>query len=165
MTDTKERVSMKVKIEIASGVSEPEVLIRCERLDESVIALQNYILEQSHSSQVFMLRQGETEYYIPVKDILFFETEGRTIAAHTKDKLFEAEYKLYELEELLPPSFMRISKSTIVNMDYIYSITRNLTASSVIEFSGSKKTVLVSRGYYKALTERLNTRKGIGEVK
>ena len=76
---------MKVKIEIASGASEPEVLIRCERLDESVIALQNYILEQSHSSQVFMLRQGETEYYIPVKDILFFETEGRTIAAHTKD--------------------------------------------------------------------------------
>ncbi|MBE5874374.1 MAG: LytTR family transcriptional regulator [Lachnospiraceae bacterium] len=156
---------MKVKIEIASGVSEPEVLIRCERLDESVIALQNYILEQSHSSQVFMLRQGETEYYIPVKDILFFETEGRMIAAHTKDKLFEAEYKLYELEELLPPSFMRISKSTIVNMDYIYSITRNLTASSVIEFNGSKKTVLVSRGYYKALTERLNTRKGIGDLR
>lgn len=156
---------MKVKIEIASELSEPEVLIRCERLDESVIALQNYILELSHSSQVFVLKQGETEYYVPVKEILFFETEGRRIAAHTKDKLFEAEYKLYELEELLPPSFMRISKSTIVNMDYIYSITRNLTASSVIEFSGSKKTVLVSRGYYKALTERLNTRKGIGELK
>lgn len=156
---------MKVKIEIASGASEPEVLIRCERLDESVIALQNYILELSHSSQVLMLKQGETEYYVPVKDILFFETEGRMIAAHTKDKLFAADYKLYELEELLPPSFMRISKSTIVNMDYIYSITRNLTASSAIEFSGSKKTVLVSRGYYKALTERLNTRKGIGDLR
>ena len=54
---------------------------------------------------------------------------------------------------------MRISKSCIVNLDYIYSITRNLTASSVVEFVGSSKRILVSRSYYKALMERLRVRK------
>lgn len=150
---------MKVKIEIEPDLREKEVVIRCGHLDEDVIGLQNYILEQEHSRQIITLHQGETEYFVGVKDIYFFETEGRFIYAHTKDMFFQADYKLYELEELLPASFMRISKSTIINMDYVYSITRNLTASSVVEFSGNKKTVLVSRGYYKALIERLSTRR------
>ena len=99
----------------------------------------------------------------PVHDIYFFETEGREIRAHTADKLFVCPYKLYELEDLLPGCFMRISKSSIANMDHIYSITRNLTASSIVEFTGSNKHALVSRGYYKALTERLHERK-LGQV-
>ena len=54
---------------------------------------------------------------------------------------------------------MRISKSTIANLDAVYSITRNLTASSIVEFIGSSKKALVSRGYYKMLIERLNARR------
>lgn len=150
---------MKVKIEIDSGLTETEVVIRCNRLDESIVNLQNSITEQGDGRQCIPLNKGETAYYVPIEEIYFFETEGKEIHAHTADKLFEASYKLYELEELLPAGFMRISKSTIVNLDYIYSITRNLTASSVVEFTGSKKQALVSRGYYKALVDRLNIRR------
>ncbi len=46
-----------------------------------------------------------------------------------------------------------------MNLDHIYSITRNLTASSLVEFNGSSKKTLVSRGYYRLLTERLRDRK------
>ncbi len=150
---------MKVRIELDIGLSEPEVLIRCGELNDSVLNLQNYISEQSGVGQCIPLRRGETEYYVEVKDIYFFETEGRSVFAHTRDMFFEAEYKLYELEQLLPHNFMRISKSAIVNMDYIYSITRNLTASSLVEFAGSDKTVLVSRGYYRALVEQMSARR------
>lgn len=150
---------MKVKIEIDSKLQETEILIRCSRLDESVINLQNSITEQGDSKRCISLSKGETSYYVPIEEILFFETEGKEVRAHTADKLFEAPYKLYELEEFLPAGFMRISKSTIVNLDYIYSIERNLTASSVVEFSGSSKKALVSRGYYKALVERLRSRR------
>ena len=150
---------MKVKIEIDPGLDETEVIIRCGRLDDSIINLQNTVMEQGGSSRCLPLYKGETVYYVPLEEIYFFETEGKLIHAHTKDKLFEANYKLYELEELLPAGFMRISKSTIVNLDHIYSITRNLTASSTVEFVDSGKQALVSRGYYKALVERLNTRR------
>lgn len=150
---------MKVKIEIEPDLKETEVVIHCSQLDETVISLQNYMLEQKHGSQILTLYSGETEYFIAVKDIYFFETEGRSILAHTKDRFFKADYKLYELEELLSAGFIRISKSTIINMDYVYSITRNLTASSVVEFVESRKTALVSRGYYKVLMERLSTRR------
>lgn len=150
---------MKVKIEIDEGISEDEVVIRCAHLDEEIISLQNYISKKNSGRQCLSLRDGETDYYIPVHDLYFFETEGREVRAHTADKLFVCPCKLYELEDLLPGCFMRISKSSIVNLDYIYSITRNLTASSIVEFTGSKKHALVSRGYYKALVERLHERK------
>ena len=150
---------MKVKIEIEEGLEEEEVVIRCGSLSQSVVSLQNYLSKQNSGKRCLMLNRGETEYYVPMEDIFFFETEGREIRAHTAEQIFLCGYRLYELEELLPGSFMRISKSAIVNLDHIYSITRNLTASSEVEFAGSNKKALVSRSYYKALMERLKTRK------
>lgn len=150
---------MKVKIEMTEGLAEDEIIIRCSRLNDEIISLQNYISRQSNASRCLPLQEGETDYYIPLQEIYFFETGGREVRAHTANRLFICPYKLYELEDLLPGGFMRISKSSIVNLDYIYSITRNLTASSTIEFTGSKKRVLVSRAYYKALTGRLRERK------
>ncbi len=150
---------MKVKIEIEEGLPEDEVIIHCARLNDDIISLQNYILRLSSGNRHLALRSGETDYYIPIGEICFFETEGREIRAHTADKLFICPYKLYELEELLPGNFMRISKSSIANLDRIYSITRNLTASSIVEFTGSSKRAMVSRIYYKSLIERLRERK------
>lgn len=150
---------MKVKIEIVEGIEEEEVVIRCKNLNDSVISLQNYLSKQNDGKRCLTLTDGETDFFIPVRDICFFETEGREIRAHTADKIFVCGYKLYELEELLPGCFMRVSKSTIINLDRVYSVTRNLTASSVVEFSGTCKQAFVSRVYYKAMTERLRTRR------
>lgn len=150
---------MKVKIEIEEGLAEEEVVIRCPGLNDSVIALQNYITKQGSGKRCLSLKSGETEFFVPMEEIYFFETQGREIRAHTADRIFSCGYKLYELEELLPGSFMRISKSTIANLDFVYSITRNLTASSVMEFTGTRKKVLLSRAYFKAVTERVKARK------
>lgn len=152
-------VCMKVKIEIVEGLEDEEVVIRCGSLNDSVISLQNYLSKQNNGKRCLLLTAGGTDFFIPMEDIYFFETEGREIRAHTADKIFSCGYKLYELEEMLPGSFMRISKSTIANLDYIYSITRNLTASSMVEFKDSLKKAMVSRSYYKLLLERLNTRR------
>lgn len=153
------RIIMKVKIEIVEGMEEEEVVIRCGTLNDSVISLQNYLSKQNDGKRCLTLAEGETNFFIPLGDICFFETQGREIRAHTGDKIFVCGYKLYELEELLPGSFMRVSKSTIVNLDRVYSVTRNLTASSEVEFTGSCKQAFVSRAYYKAMTERLQARK------
>lgn len=159
MTGSCKGKDMKVKIEIDDGLSEEEVVIRCPGLSDSVIALQNYISKQGKGRRCLSLKNGETEFYVPMKELYFFETEGRQLMAHTADRIFSCGYKLYELEELLPGSFMRISKSTIANLDFVYSITRNLTASSVMEFTGTRKKVMVSRAYFKAVTDRVKDRK------
>jgi len=88
-------------------------------------------------------------------EILFFETDNNQVMAHTANEIFLTGSKLYELEKILPWYFSRISKSAILNVKKVYAITRNLTASSLIEFEGTPKHVYVSRVYYKPLKEKL----------
>ena len=99
------------------------------------------------------------EYYLPLEEILFFETESEQIHAHTKDDAFRVKHRLYELEDMLPHYFTRAAKGTIVNITRIYSINRNLTSSSQVKFSGTHKQIYVSRHYYGALKEKLGKRK------
>ena len=94
-----------------------------------------------------------------MNDLLFFETADHGVAAHTGNDMYEAGYKLYELEEILLGFFMRVSKSTILNTSHIFSINRNLTASSVVAFENTHKKVYVSRYYYKPLISKLEERR------
>ena len=126
MTEEKKRKRniMKIKIEIDEGLPEDEVLIRCRGLTEQISDVQKAVSEVINTSQKFVFYRGNTEYYLTLDEILFFETDSDGINAHTRDNIYQTKYKLYELEELLPGSFMRISKSAIVNTSHIYSISR-----------------------------------------
>ena len=150
---------MKINIEIDESLSEDEVLIRCRGLTEQVTEIQKAVSEVVNTSQRFVFYRGNTEYYLALDEILFFETDGDGINAHTRDNIYQTKYKLYELEDLLPGCFMRISKSSIVNTNHIYSISRNLTASSVVAFAGTHKQVYVSRYYYKPLVNKLEEKR------
>lgn len=150
---------MKIKIEIDESLSEDEVLIRCRGLTEQVTEIQKAVSEVVNTSKRFVFYRGNTEYYLALEEILFFETDGDGINAHTRDNIYQTKYKLYELEDLLPGCFMRISKSSIVNTNHIYSISRNLTASSVVAFTGTHKQVYVSRYYYKPLVNKLEEKR------
>ena len=152
---------MKVRIEIDNDVGESEVIIRCAELNEEIQRLQRVIADTASSESKLVFYQGEKEFYLPVRQILFFETSENEVHAHTAADVFQVRYRLYELEKLLPASFMRVSKSTILNVDEIYCITRNLTASSIAEFRSTHKKVYVSRNYYKQLKYVLEEKNGI----
>jgi len=154
---------MKIRIEIDQDIGEEEVVIRCRHFDEKMRQLQNVIADTVSQEQQILFYNNEKEYYFPVKQILFFETGENGIQAHTRDEVFQVRYRLYELEQMLPAVFLRVSKSTILNVEKVYSITRNLTASSVVEFQKTHKKVYVSRNYYKQLKYVLEERKGIKE--
>lgn len=154
---------MKVRIEIDNDVGESEVIIRCAELNEEIQRLQRIIAHTASSESKLIFYQGEKEFYLPVRQILFFETSESGVHAHTAKDVFQVRYRLYELEKLLPAPFMRISKSTILNVDEIYCITRNLTASSVAEFRNTHKKVYVSRNYFKQLRDMLEEKNGIKE--
>ena len=149
---------LKIRIEMSEDVQE-EVVIRCREITPEIIRLQQLLSGNSDRSNQFLLYKGDTEYYLNVNDIIFFETEGNAVMAHTKNDMYETRRKLYELEELSGGRFQRISKSAIVNVDKVYSIKRNVTSSSAIEFQGTHKQIYVSRAYYKVLREKLEEKR------
>ncbi len=149
---------MKIRIETVEGLSEDEVIIRCGRVDDTIKRIHDYIKQQSLLQTGFTFYKQNQEYYFPLEEVLFFETDDERVYAHTADDAYQIKYRLYELEQLLPRCFVRASKSTIVNSRQVYSIDRNLTSSSLLKFINSHKQVYVSRHYYKQLKQRLNER-------
>lgn len=144
---------MKVSIELDPQMDEPEMIIRAPRLTEDVARLQQLILEQKMTPLTFY--KDRSEYFVDVSEILFFETDGEKIYGHTREEAYEVRQKLYELEEILPIAFCRISKSIIVNTKQIYSIEKSFSGTSTVNFYQTHKQVHVSRHYYQLLKERL----------
>lgn len=149
---------MKVRIELDNSIEENEVIIKCKQLDEIVQKIQKSISDITSFPKLTFYKD-DIEYYLPLNKILFFETSENNIQAHTINEVYKIKYRLYELEEILPVNFVRVSKSTILNVNHVYSIDRNITSSSIIEFYKSYKQVYVSRNYYKVLKQRLNERR------
>ena len=147
---------MKLRIELTDGSAEDEVVVRCSRVDGNVQKIQEFISNLSAPKMTFY--KDSQEFYLPLEDIIFFETEGEQVFAHTPGNAFKVKHRLYELEELLPGIFVRAAKGTIVNINQIYAIDRNLTSSSKVSFNGTHKHIYISRHYFKPLKEKMNQR-------
>jgi len=145
---------MKLRTEILPD-EEEEIIIRAKKRDDKIrqieLSLENILGLEGD----MILEIDNTEYYVPKKDILFFETSNGKVSAHTASNMYYTDHKLYELEAMLPNYFMRVSKSCILNVLRINSISRNLAGASRVTFYDSDKAVYVSRSYYKPLKERI----------
>ncbi|MBF7094908.1 LytTR family transcriptional regulator [Streptococcus sp. HF-1907] len=142
-----------IKIEMADRLSEVEILIRTPQLTDEVLAIQQLLAQAGKPTLAFY--KDSSEYFIDVNEVLFFETDGSKIYGHTRQDAYEVKLKLYELDEYLPRTFCRISKSAIVNIKSIYSLDKSFSGSSRIRFNDTKKEVYVSRRYYHLLKEKL----------
>ena len=150
---------MKIKIEIDEALVEEEIVIRCKSLNEDVISIQKRITDAVNSRMQLEVSKGEKEYYLIIDEILFFETDGSGVVVHTATQMYETKHKLYELEDLLPGNFIRVSKSSILNSAKVRAIHKNITGASEVEFTGSNKKVFVSRNYFKLLMAKLEEKR------
>ncbi|MFA9378450.1 MAG: LytTR family DNA-binding domain-containing protein [Lachnotalea sp.] len=150
---------MKIRIEVDENLIEEEIIIKCNRLRSEISKIQQVVAEITSKNQRFVFYKGDTEYYLSLDEVLFFETDANEICVHTVDNVYQTKYRLYELEEILPAHFMRISKSAILNVNQIYSISRNLSAASIVQFQNTHKQVYVSRYYYKLLKLKLEEKR------
>lgn len=146
---------MKIRIEIASTLPEEEIIIHCRQVDARIQRIEKYLQQESALPPALTFYKQDEEYYFPLDDVLFFETEGDHVFAHTAKDAYQIRYRLYELEGILPRQFTRAAKGTILNVRHIYSIQKNIASSSLVQFANSFKQVYISRLYYKQCKQRL----------
>ena len=145
---------MKIRIEIAEDAPE-EIVIRCRERTDEVGRIESLVENLLRGGSELVLSIGSREYYVQKSEILFFETCAGKVCAHTGDRMYQTGYKLFELEEILPAYFVRISKSVIANVRLISSLSRELTGNGEITFKGCDKATYFSRGYYKILKDKI----------
>lgn len=149
---------MKFTIIHDQNLNDDEIVIKHNKDLETVKALSDFLLNRNKTLAPLKLYKDDLQFYLNLSDLVFFETSENIVYAHTQTQAFETKYKLYELEELLPDFFVRISKSTICNVNYIHSINRNLTSLRLVKFKATSKEVYVSRMYYPNLKAQLEKR-------
>lgn len=143
----------KVRVEIDPECDE-EIIIRCRNVSDEISRIESLV--SSIDPGEMELELGNKLYFVKTEQILFFETDGSKTAAHTVDRMYYTDLKLYELQERLPKSFMRISKSCIININAVSSIHKEITGICEAFFRDTVKKVYVSRGYYKQFREKIN---------
>lgn len=130
-------------------------------LDSAAPAITNKeavpIFKENTTTNTILIQKDNTLHKIPLDNILFFESEGRKTVAVLKNGRYEVKKNLSQLEELLQQqNFMRVSKSALVNMAKVISITPDSDRTLLATLAG-KITVRVSRKNANAFKANLHS--------
>lgn len=139
---------MRIRMEKADC---EEIVIRSREIGERAYALRDAVEEALRGEAELVLLLGGAEHFIAKNDVLFFESMEGKVYAHTADHMYLAPHKLFELEAIMPSTFVRVSKSVIVNITKISSLRREVVGNGELTFRGSEKKTYFSRAYYKLL--------------
>ncbi|WP_313894729.1 LytTR family DNA-binding domain-containing protein [Psychrobacillus sp.] len=146
---------MKIQLIIDEKFQETEIFIHAKEYNEQIEQLMKQ-LQVTQTTVIDGYLQQEI-HMLKIQDIYFIYAEGAKVYLQTTEHEFESKRKLYELETILSHDFVRVSKSTLVNIDKITSIKMGRIGSTELVLE-DESSVHVSRKYLKELKSRL----GIG---
>lgn len=143
---------MKITILDAKPEEEEEVIIKCHEINDDLKAL------------ILKLRQGNAKiagfgedgiHFLVPDEIFYFDTVDQRVFAYCEKEVYEVKEKLYELEQMLSArNFMRSSKSHIVNLEKIKSVSPAFGGRFEAVLLNAEK-IIISRQYVPVLKERL----------
>lgn len=89
------------------------------------------------------VKTGDKILFIPISDISYFQAEDKYVFLNTVDnKQYLSNYTLSNLEEKLPESFVRISRSNIVNSLKIKELEKYFNGKFLVVLNDVKGTKL-----------------------
>ena len=144
---------MKIKVESAE-LTETEVIIRGDVTSEEVVSLLQLL--KKRSSGKLILYKEEAQYIVDSDEIVFIEVSGSKVYVYTKQDIYEAKQKLYEIKDQLGgKAFAQINKSVIVNINCVKSIQAEFSGNYRIKLKCRKENLTISRKYFKEFKDRI----------
>lgn len=109
---------------------------------------------QSFESHLFV-QKSEKLFNLPVEDIQHLEASGDYTIITTKTDQFVSSSGIGKLEEILnPEEFIRVHRSTIINVSFLKEIERHFNGGMIVKMINGK-TFPVSRTYAKLIRRRV----------
>lgn len=136
-------------------IEETQVTIEYREKDESVKKLIAFV-EHLEDTKKGLVGSYDGEIYpLKAEDILYMEAMERKTFCYTQDRVYELEEKLYELEEKYSHlDFMRISKSSIINLQRIRALKPDFGGKILATMDNGEK-LYISRQYASVLKKKL----------
>ena len=142
---------MKITIENIPVENEPEIIIRCNEPDDSLLQL-IYSIKSTYKKLIGIT--GLQMHIINPNDVFYFESVDNKVFIYCSKKVFESRLRLYEIEaEFENWNFFRASKSTIINIDKIKTVSPIFYGRfEALLLNGEK--VFISRQYVPVLKKK-----------
>lgn len=108
----------------------------------------------SYDSHLFV-QKSEKLFNLPVDEIIYLEASGDYTVISTKNDQFVSSSGIGKLEELMNPDiFIRVHRSTIVNVNYLKEIERHFNGGMIVKMQNGK-SFPVSRTYAKLIRKKV----------
>lgn len=91
---------------------------------------------------------------IKISDIYNIVVEDDKTIAYVNDKKYQVKYRLYQLQQMLPDSFVQINKSCIVNISFIQRFNSSWGGMLMVEMKNGYKDY-ISRRQIKNVKRRM----------
>lgn len=144
---------MKLYLQEDKTIKEAIVEITYSILDRNI----RKVIDMIEKNVIHLEAKKGTQFYtLETQDIYYIESVDNATFIYQKEEVFESNEKLYALEEKLQhTSFIRINKSTIVNMDNLVSV-RPLQNYRLEARLKNEEKIIISRHYMKQVKQYLN---------
>ena len=136
---------MKVDLFFSRDISEPHAEIHTNELSDNIhqaIAL----LEDDSKMDMLAVKKGKDISFLDFDEIFMIRVEDKQVIVYTQEDKYSIKKALYQVEESLNPSFVRISKTTIVNIKKIDRVAPSLRGMMFIMLKNGLKDN-ISRKY------------------
>lgn len=136
-------------------VKEPEVSITYASMSHQIQQLTAFI----HSLEInIKCKEAGKVYFVTAGEIYYLESVDKKCFIYCKEKVHQAESRLYELEsELKAAGFVRISKSVILNIEVLKAI-KSLPNSRLEATLHNGEKVFITRKYLSEIKDMLQRR-------
>lgn len=94
-------------------------------------------------------RIGDKTILVKLDSVVYFEAEDKYVCYYNiEGDKFISDKNLKSLEEKLPSNFIRISRSSIINIDFVKEVRRYFRGKVVFVMDDNKRTKLISGNSY-----------------
>lgn len=136
---------MKIEIKIDSDCLEPKLFVITNSMTKELEQAIKLITQSTNLSLLLGYREESVEI-LEQKDISRVYALNKKIYAERGNLEYQIKQRLYELEDVLDKSFVRISNSEIVNLKHIKKLDLSLSGTICVYLSNGKVTY-ASRRY------------------
>ena len=135
---------MKVSIDLSAEYKEPYAVIHTDKVTDEITRFID--LFSSNETPVTALQNEEEIVVLQPKEIYMVRIEGGDTVIYGEKQKYRSRKRLYELAEQLGKQFMQISKTTLINLNYIDRIEPGFSGTLLMKLKNGNKDY-VSRKY------------------
>ncbi|BBF44931.1 hypothetical protein lbkm_3671 [Lachnospiraceae bacterium KM106-2] len=135
---------MKVTIELES-VKEPYAEIHAKEITEEITKAVS-LLEGEYRESILAVERDEKYIILKPEEIYMVRVEKEKVVVYTTRDFYYARSRLYEMEQRLGKDFLRISKTTIVNLNQLDSVEPSFSGTMYLKLKNGCKDY-ISRKY------------------